>query len=135
MDAVDRNMASQEQQACVSVEVVDHLILGYVLRKLTDVFEALMEVSRKHHPDNMQGLLEMASIKGAAHIPFWLKRVESSTSIQVSHVLIEQMNDVQTLKQAPRFQAQIVLFDALVEASLAMDIERYSQLDKEAPLQ
>jgi hypothetical protein len=50
-------------------------------------------------------------------------------------VLIEQMNDAQTFKQDPRFQAQIVLFDALVEASLAMDIERYSQLNKEAPLQ
>ncbi|QZP30210.1 hypothetical protein [Pseudomonas sp. DR48] len=128
-------MASQEQQACVSVEVVDNLILGYVLKKLTDVFEALMEVSRQHHPDNMQGLLQMGSVKGAALIPFWLKRVESSAPIQVSHVLIEQMNDAQTFKQDQRFQAQIVLFDALVEASLAMDIERYSQLDKEAPLQ
>jgi hypothetical protein len=127
-------MASQEQQACVSVEVVDNLILGYVLKKLTDVFEVLMEVSRQHHPDNMQGLLEMGSVKGAALIPFWLKRVESSAPIQVSHVLIEQMNDAHTFKQAPRFQAQIVLFDALVEASLAMDIERYSQLGKEAPL-
>ncbi|MCS3835956.1 hypothetical protein HNR03_000536 [Pseudomonas sp. JAI111] len=127
-------MASQEQQACVSVEVVDNLILGYVMKKLTDVFEALMEVSRQHHPDNMQGLLQMGSVKGAALIPFWLKRVESSAPIQVSHVLIEQMNDAQTFKQDPRFQAQIVLFDALVEASLAMDIERYSQLDKEAPL-
>lgn len=127
-------MASQEQQACVSVEVVDNLILGYVLKKLTDVFEALMEVSRQHHPDNMQGLLEMGSVTGAALIPFWLKRVESSAPIQVSHMLIEQMNDAHTFQQAPRFQAQIVLFDALVEASLAMDIERYSQLGKEAPL-
>jgi hypothetical protein len=134
MDAVDRNMASQEQQACVSVEVVDNLILGYVLKKLTDVFEALMEVSRQHHPDNMQGLLEMGSVKGAALIPFWLKRVESSAPLQVSHVLIEQMNDAQTFKQDLRFQAQVVLFDALVEASLAVDIERYSQLDREAPL-
>ena len=127
-------MASQEQQACVSVEVVDNLILGYVLKKLTDVFEALMEVSRQHHPDNMQGLLEMGSVTGAALIPFWLKRVESSAPIQVSHMLIEQMNDAHTFQQGPRFQAQIVLFDALVEASLAMDIERYSQLGKEAPL-
>lgn len=127
-------MASQEQQACVSVEVVDNLILGYVLKKLTDVFETLMEVSRQHHPDNMQGLLEMGSVKGAALIPFWLRRVESSTPLQVSHVLIEQMNDAQTFKQDQRFQAQVVLLDALVEASLAVDIERYSQLDREAPL-
>ncbi|QAY85205.1 hypothetical protein CUN61_14895 [Pseudomonas arsenicoxydans] len=126
-------MASQEQQACVSVEVVDNLILGYVLKKLTDVFEALMEVSRQHNPDNMQGLLEMGSVKGAALIPFWLKRVESSAPLQVSHVLIEQMNDAQAAKQDRRFQAQVVLFDALLEASLAMDIERYSQLDREAP--
>lgn len=109
------------------VKAFDDLILGYTLKKLTGVFEELLAVSRQHYPDNMAGVLGMAQVKAAKSIPGWLKRVKCSSPFEVTHVLIEQMNQSRKFQHGLRIEAQAVLLEALVEAELAMDEASYSE--------
>ena len=48
-------MTSQGKRVSGVVEAFDDLILGYVLKKLTEVFEELMAASKKNRPDSMTG--------------------------------------------------------------------------------
>ncbi|MGY2184985.1 hypothetical protein D3C81_195560 [compost metagenome] len=120
-------MTSQGKRVAGIVETFDDLVLGYTLKKLTEVFEQLMAVSRCNHPDNMAGILGMGQVKAARKIPVWLKRVGCNTPFHVTHVLIRQMNDSRNFKQDQRLEAQGVLLEALVEAALAMDEASYTQ--------
>jgi hypothetical protein len=120
-------MTSQGKPVSGIVENFDELILGYTLKKLTEIFEGLMAVSRENYPDNMAGILGMGQIKGAKKISLWLNRVGYSTPFHVTRVLIEQMNESRKLKKDLRLEAQGVLLGALVEAALAMDEASYSQ--------
>jgi hypothetical protein len=127
MDVSDGKMTSQGKQVSGNVEAFDDLILGYVLKKLTEVFEELMAVSKDNHPDNLQGVVAMGKVKVAKNIPGWLQRVKHSTPSQVTRVMMEQMNDAQQRQQDLRIEAQVVLMEVLVEASLAVDATSYSE--------
>lgn len=120
-------MTSQGKQVSGNVEAFDDLILGYVLKKLTEVFAELMSVSKDNRPDNLQGVIEMGRVKAAKNIPGWLQRVKHSTPSQVTRVMLEQMNHAQQRKQDLRIEAQAVLMEVLVEASLAIDAASYSE--------
>jgi len=120
-------MTSQGKRVAGIVETFDDLVLGYTLKKLTEVFEQLMAVSKRNHPDNMAGILGMGQVKAAKKIPVWLKRVECNPPLHVTHVLIRQMNDSRNLKHDQRLEAQGVLLEALVEATLALDEAGYFQ--------
>ncbi|MGL6246364.1 hypothetical protein [Pseudomonas sp.] len=126
-------MTSQEERVCGMVEAFDDFILGYVLKKLTEVFEELLAASRKNHPDNMKGLVGMCRVKATKKIPGWLKRVKYSTPNQVTGVLLKQMNESKTFKHDLRFEAQAVLFEVLVEESLAMDAASYARWMNKSP--
>ncbi|AWM95129.1 hypothetical protein DJ564_10980 [Pseudomonas sp. 31-12] len=121
-------MISQEERVSAMVEAFDDLILGYALKKLTSVFEELMAASKKNHPDNLKGLVEMGRVKATKKIPGWLKRVKHSMPRQVTGVLMKQISDSQMFKHDLRLEAQVVLFEVLVEASLAMDAASYAEL-------
>ncbi|RON11222.1 hypothetical protein BK660_29775, partial [Pseudomonas brassicacearum] len=99
-------MTSQGKQLSGNVEAFDDLILGYGLKKLTEVFEELMAVSKNNHRDNLQGVVEMGRVKAAKNIPGWLQRLKHSTASQVTRVTIEQMNDAQQRQQDLRVEAQ-----------------------------
>jgi hypothetical protein len=53
--------------------------------------------------------------------------VKHSTPSQVTRVMMEQMNDAQQRQQDLRIEAQVVLMEVLVEASLAVDATSYSE--------
>ena len=118
-------MTSQGKRVSGDEEAFDDLVLRYVLKKLTEVFEELMEASRKNHPDNMAGLVELGQVKSAKKISGWLGRVKRSTPCQVTCALTEQMNDSRKLNNDLRLEAQVVLMEVLVEESLAMDAASY----------
>ncbi|MHC8285293.1 hypothetical protein ACYZUD_00290 [Pseudomonas sp. XS1P51] len=120
-------MTSQGRRVSGVGEAFDDLVLRYVLKKLTEVFEELLEVSKRNYPDNMAGMLELGQVKAAKKISGWLGRVRYSTPYQVTRALTDQMNDSQKLKNDLRFEAQAVLLEVLVEASLAMDAASYSE--------
>jgi hypothetical protein len=52
---------------------------------------------------------------------------------QVTRVLMAQMNDSQKSKHDLRFEAQVVLFEVLVEESLAMDAASYTAWINKSP--
>jgi hypothetical protein len=120
-------MTSQETQVSGIVEAFDDFILAYVLKKLTDVLEELMTVSKRNYPDNMSGVLEMGRVKAAAKIPIWLKRVKYSDPCKVTRLMKEQMDDAHKCNQNLRFEAQVVLLEVLVEGALAMNVACYSE--------
>ncbi|MHC8325968.1 hypothetical protein [Pseudomonas sp. LB1P83] len=126
-------MTSQGERVSGIVEAFDDFILGYVLKKLTEVFEELMAASKRNHPDNMSGLVEMGRVKAAKKIPDWLKRVKCSMPSQVTRVLMDQMNNSQKSGHDLRFEAQAVLFEVLVEESLAMDTASYAEWMNKSP--
>jgi hypothetical protein len=126
MDLSDGEMTSQGKQVSGNVEAFDDLILGYVLKKLTEVFEELMAVSKDNHPDNLKGVVEMGRVEAAKNISGWLKRVKHGVPSQVTRVMMEQMNDAQQRQQYLRIEAHVVLLEVMVEASLALDATSYS---------
>jgi hypothetical protein len=133
MQVLDGEMTSKGERVSAIVEAFDDFILGYVMKKLTEVFEELMAASKKNHPDNMKGLVEMGRVKAAKKIPGWLKRVKCSMPSQVTRLLMEQMNDSQKSRHDLRFEAQTVLFEVLVEESLAMDAASYADWMNKSP--
>ncbi|MCX7081670.1 MAG: hypothetical protein NTV76_20495 [Pseudomonas sp.] len=108
------------------MDAFDDLMLGYVLKKLTDVFEEIVVVSKNTFSDNTTGVEGVRQRKTAKKLPAWLRRLKISTPYQVTHVLLDQMHAARKLKRGLRFEAQAALLEALVEADLAMDVANYS---------
>ncbi|WP_223534961.1 hypothetical protein [Pseudomonas sp. GL-B-16] len=108
------------------MDAFDDLMLGYALKKLTGVFEEIVEVSKNTAPDKATGVLDIRPSKTAKKIPVWLGRLRGNTPYQVTHVLIDQMHASRKLNLDLRFAAQAALLDALVEDGLAMHIASYS---------
>ena len=108
------------------LDAFDDLMLGYALKKLTDVFEEIVEVSKNTASDKATCLLDIRQSKTAKKIPVWLGRLRGNTPYQVTHVLIDQMHASRKLKRNLRFAAQVALLEALVEDGLAMHIASYS---------
>jgi hypothetical protein len=108
------------------LDAFDDLMLGYVLKKLTDVFEEIVAVSKNTISDNTTGVEGVRQGKTAKKLPVWLRRLKISTPFQVTHVLLDQMHAARKLKRGLRFEAQAALLEALVEAELAMDVANYS---------
>lgn len=104
----------------------DDLMLGYILKKLTDVFEEIVAVSKNTFSDKATGVADVRQRKIEKKLPVWLQRLKISTPHQVTRVLLDQMHAVRTLKRGLRFEAQAALLEALTEAGLAMDVESYS---------
>lgn len=102
------------------------LMLGYVLKKLTDVFEEIVAVSKNTFSDKATGVEDVRQRKTAKKLPVWLQRLKNSTPYQVTHVLLDQMHATRKLKRGLRFEAQAALLEALVEEGLAMDVANYS---------
>ena len=108
------------------MDAFDDLMLGYALKKLTSVFEEIVEVSKNTASDKATGVLDIRPSKTAKKIPVWLGRLRVNTPYQVTHVLIDQMHASRKLNLDLRFAAQAALLDALVEDGLAMHIASYS---------
>jgi hypothetical protein len=108
------------------LDAFDDLMLGYALKKLTGVFEEIVEVSKNTASDKATGVLDIRPSKTAKKIPVWLGRLRGNTPYQVTHVLIDQMHASRKLNLDLRFAAQAALLDALVEDGLAMHIASYS---------
>ncbi|MGA3796593.1 hypothetical protein ACPCYX_02260 [Pseudomonas fluorescens] len=108
------------------LDAFDDLMLGYALKKLTGVFEEIVEVSKNTASDKATGMLDIRPSKTAKKIPVWLGRLRVNTPYQVTHVLIDQMHASRKLNLDLRFAAQAALLDALVEDGLAMHIASYS---------
>ncbi|MFW0755436.1 hypothetical protein ACN1C3_11910 [Pseudomonas sp. H11T01] len=108
------------------LDAFDDLMLGYVLKKLTDVFEEIVAVSKSTFSDNTTGIEGVRQGKIVKKLPVWLRRLKISTPYQVTHVLLDQMHAARKLKRGLRFEAQAALLEALVEAELAMDVANYS---------
>lgn len=104
----------------------DDLMLGYILNKLTDVFEEIVAVSKNTFSDKAPGVAEVRQRKIEKKLPVWLQRLKISTPYQVTHVLLDQMHAARKLKRGLRFEAQAALLEALAEAELAMDVANYS---------
>ncbi|WP_223442051.1 hypothetical protein [Pseudomonas sp. BF-R-19] len=108
------------------LDAFDDLMLGYALKKLTGVFEEIVEVSKNTASDKATGVLDIRPSKTAKKIPVWLGRLRVNTPYQVTHVLIDQMHASRKFNRDLRFAAQAALLDALVEDGLAMHIASYS---------
>jgi hypothetical protein len=108
------------------LDAFDDLMLGYALKKLTGVFEEIVDVSKNTASDKATGVLDIRPSKTAKKIPVWLGRLRVNTPYQVTHILIDQMHASRKLNLDLRFAAQVALLDALVEDGLAMHIASYS---------
>lgn len=108
------------------MDAFDDLILGYALKKLTTVFEEIMLDSDNTSADEASGLIDGRQGKAAKKVSTWIACLKANTPYQVTHVLIDQMHAARKHNQTARFEAQISLLDALVEAELAMHVASYS---------
>ncbi|MDZ5436687.1 hypothetical protein T3H00_29040 [Pseudomonas fluorescens] len=107
------------------MDALDDLLLGHALKKLTDVFEEIVEGS-KTCSEKATGVLDIRRTRSEKRLPVWLGRLRVNTPYQVTHVLIDQMHAARKLKRDQRFAAQVALLEALVEEGLAMHIASYS---------
>lgn len=108
------------------MDAFDDLMLGYALKKLTDVFEEIEEVSKNTASDKATYVPGIRQSKAAKKIPVWLRRLRGNTPYQVTHALIDQMHASRKLNLDLRFAAQAALLEALIEDGLAMHIASYS---------
>ncbi|WP_448107008.1 hypothetical protein [Pseudomonas azerbaijanoccidentalis] len=108
------------------MDAFDDLILGYALKKLTDVFEEILDVSIDTSMDKGTGAKTFRQGKASKKLSAWLKCLRANSAYQVTHVLIDQMHAVRKLNNTPRFEAQVALLDALVEDGLAMHVASYT---------
>lgn len=108
------------------MDAFEDLLLGHALKKLTDVFEEILQVSKNTTPDKAAGVLDIRQSKHAQKLPVLLGRLRVNTPYQVTHVLIDQMHAARKLKHDLRFAAQVALLEALVEDGLAMHVASYS---------
>ena len=108
------------------MDAFDDLMLGYALKKLTDVFEEIEEVSKNTASGKATYVPGIRQSKAAKKIPVWLRRLRGNTPYQVTHALIDQMHASRKLDRDLRFAAQAALLEALIEDGLAMHIASYS---------
>ncbi|WP_223549430.1 hypothetical protein [Pseudomonas sp. A-B-19] len=108
------------------LDAFDDLMLGYALKKLTDVFEEIEEVSKNTASGKATYVPGIRQSKAAKKIPVWLRRLRGNTPYQVTHALIDQMHASRKLNLDLRFAAQAALLEALIEDGLAMHIASYS---------
>ena len=108
------------------LDAFDDLMLGYALKKLTDVFEEIEEVSKNTASGKATYVPGIRQSKAAKKIPVWLRRLRGNTPYQVTHALIDQMHASRKLDRDLRFAAQAALLEALIEDGLAMHIASYS---------
>jgi hypothetical protein len=108
------------------LDAFDDLLLGYALKKLTDVFEGILQVSKNTSTDKATGVLDIRQSKYAHKLSVLLGRLRVNTPYQVTHVLIDQMHAARKLNHDLRFAAQVALLEALVEDGLAMHVSSYS---------
>lgn len=108
------------------MDAFDNLMLVYVLKKLTDVFEEIVQVSKDTSPNNTTGPIGVRHRKSTRKLAVWIGRLRVSTPYQVTHVLIDQMHAARKQNRDLRFEAQNALLEALVEDGLAMHIASYS---------
>ncbi len=108
------------------MDAFDDLMLGYALKKLTDVFEEIEEVSKNTASGKATYVPGIRQSKAAKKIPVWLRRLRGNTPYQVTHALIDQMHASRKLNLDLRFAAQAALLEALIEDGLAMHIASYS---------
>ncbi|MDR3560383.1 MAG: hypothetical protein P4N59_02920 [Negativicutes bacterium] len=115
--------------------ILDELMLGYVLKKLTGVFEDFVRASQHAAPGNPTGTPALGSQqrKTTVKVPAWLGRLKANKPYDVSRVLFEQMRMTKQFDQYVRFEAQMGLLEALVEEGLAMDVASYSAACRQAP--
>ena len=108
------------------MDAFDDLMLGYALKKLTEVFEEIEEVSKNTASGKATYVPGIRQSKAAKKIPVWLRRLRGNTPYQVTHALIDQMHASRKLNLDLRFAAQAALLEALIEDGLAMHIASYS---------
>ena len=108
------------------MDAFDDLMLGYALKKLTDMFEEIEEVSKNTASGKATYVPGIRQSKAAKKIPVWLRRLRGNTPYQVTHALIDQMHASRKLNLDLRFAAQAALLEALIEDGLAMHIASYS---------
>lgn len=108
------------------MDAFDDLMLGYALKKLTDVFEEIEEVSKNTASGKATYVPGIRQSKAAKKIPVWLRRLRGNSPYQVTHALIDQMHASRKLNLDLRFAAQAALLEALIEDGLAMHIASYS---------
>jgi hypothetical protein len=66
----------------------DGLMLDYILKKLVNVFEGIVAVSKKYFSDNATGVADVRPRKNAKKLPVWLQRQKINTSYQTTHLKI-----------------------------------------------
>jgi len=108
------------------LDAFDDLLLGYALKKLTDMFEEILQVSKNTSMDKATGMLDISQSKYAHRLPVLLGRLRVNTPYQVTHVLIGQIHAARKLYHDQHFAAQVALLEALVEGGLAMHVASYS---------
>jgi hypothetical protein len=77
----------------------DGLMPGYVLKKLTCVFEGIVAVLKNTFSDQATGVADVGQRKIAKKPPVWLQRLKINTPYQVTHVLLDQMHVARKLKR------------------------------------
>ncbi|MDE1167869.1 MAG: hypothetical protein PW845_21445 [Pseudomonas sp.] len=104
---------------------LNNLMLGHVLRKLTDVFEVMLITSKSTAPQ-AAAIAQAQQRKTSAKMPYWLRCLRSNTPLQVTHVLFQHMHQMQKIDRQGRFEAQSALLELLVEEGLAISVVEYS---------
>jgi hypothetical protein len=106
------------------VEAFDKLMLDYVLRKLTDLFEEIVLVSKDPSSPVTSGIMGLG--QSSRRLPVWLSRLRRSDPYLVTDILIDQMHVARKQNRDLRFEAQNALLNALVEDGVALHIASYS---------
>lgn len=109
------------------MSALNNMMLGHVLKKLTDIFEVMLMTS-KSTTRQAATLSQTQQRKTSAKMPNWLRCLRSNAPSQVTHVLFQQMHQAQKAGREVRFDAQSGLLELLVEEGIAMDIASYSAL-------
>lgn len=108
------------------LDAFEKLMLDYVLRKLTDVFEEIILISREPSSQMISGITGNGQYKASRRMPVWLGRLRRTDPYQVTDRLIDQMHVTRKQNRDLRFEAQNALLDALVEDGVALHIASYS---------
>ena len=108
------------------LDAFDKLMLDYALRKLTDVFEEIILISKEPSSRTTSAITGIGQYKASRRLPVWLSRLRRSDPYLVTDRLIDQMHVTRKQYRDLRFEAQNALLDALVEDGLALHIASYS---------
>lgn len=97
------------------MSVLDDLIRGYALKKLTGLFEGFAEPA--------QGAQYRRNTQAMGR---WLEHLYGSSPQQITHTLFKQMQTARRRGDTRRFNAQTVLLTLLVDSNRAQDLVAYS---------